>query len=110
MGVCHAVKNSNQLTSQSLASMSADQDLEMLNENQITADATAEAQLVAQEEAMLDQKVKIQEQENEKFLEIVSRKDIELMQEEENEPKEDKPSFKPNVYEVYDAATGKLLN
>jgi hypothetical protein len=32
VGVCHAVKNSNQLNSNNLATMSADQEIEQLNE------------------------------------------------------------------------------
>lgn len=81
----------------------------MLSESFLNADAAATAQMVAQQEALLQQEVKINEKEKQKFVEIVNERDIELI----NTPGKDEhvatKEIIPNVYDNYDAETGAKI-
>lgn len=70
----------------------------------------ADLKMVAEQEHELRQKERLDEEEKNKFIEIVSDNENELVseakQEAEKQQSQPKRSFEPNVYETFDAATG----
>ena len=83
----------------------------MLSESFLNAEATATAQMVAQQEALLQQENKINEKENQKFIEVLNEKDVELVGHDENGIPDGSSSTEivPNVFKNYNAKTGASI-
>lgn len=82
----------------------------MLSESFLNAEATATAQMVAQQEALLQQENKINEKENQKFIEVLNEKDVELVGHDENGiPDGSSTEIVPNVFKNINAQTGASI-
>ena len=98
----------SQIQSKSLVELESG--AEILSESFLNAEATATAQMVAQQEALLQQENKINEKENQKFIEVLNEKDIELVGHDENGiPDGSSTEVVPNVFKNYNAQTGASI-
>jgi hypothetical protein len=92
----------------SQADAEADSSIQSLSESFLQAEAMAQVQMVAEQEHELRQKERVQEEEKNKFIEIVSDNENELVTEAKQEAQKELPkkNFEANVFETYDANTG----
>lgn len=102
--------------SESLIQVETESGAQALSENFLNAEAIAEAKMVAQEEEQLEMMEAMNSAEEHKFIEIVTDNESEIINtevknEEENAGSDKKEyAIKPNVFDVYDAATGKKMD
>ena len=87
----------------------------MLSSAFLDAEVAQEVKIIAQQEAALRAQEIISESETNKFIEITNQKDeddfesAEALAQKEEEQKKNEHEFKANVFENFDAVTGKKI-
>lgn len=102
------VESEAMLDAQVDADAEADSSIQSLSESFLQAEAMAQVQMVAEQEHELRQKERVQEEEKNKFIEIVSDNENELVTEAKAAAQKEAPrkQFEANVFDTYDANTG----
>lgn len=90
------------------AEADADSSIQSFSESQIQAEAMAQVQMVTEQEHELQQREQMDNQQSNKFIEVISDSDNDIVDAAKKEVLIQKPKkeFKANVYDSYDANTG----